>query len=63
MSKQLTIIMPDNYYINNVKKRIELEFPDPKLKILETESIPKKMADMLLAISELQAKLKELSNE
>lgn len=63
MSKQLTVVLPDNYNIDNVKARIELmlEGAGGKGKVVLTENVGHDMAEVLLLIADLQLKLKALS--
>lgn len=62
MSKQLTVVVPDNYNLDNLKIRIEKCFDDdPKIKVLTTERIDTYVGEVILAIGELQEKLKRLS--
>lgn len=60
MSKQLTIVIPDSYNEQHVKERIEMAFnSNPLIVVSNTESVSKQVADALMAIAELQQKLKE----
>lgn len=59
MSKQIIVVIPDNFNIHNCIERIKSNLGD-EVVVTQPVTINNKLGDTLILINEVQKKLKEL---
>jgi len=64
MSKEISVIIPDDYYVDNVIERIKKELnQDPKVIVIRSDKINDYISKVIQAVNDFQQKLKEISQD